>query len=271
MIIRPTFPPVLRPTIDPIAAAGGLPWQQQGGSPWSPASLGSKLKIWLRGDLGVATTGSEVTSWTDRVTGLAFAQGTSANRPATRSVAGKTAIDFDGSNDFLATGANASTVLGVPGDLEVTCVYSADAFTASADASWSVTAACLIGAQGSGRWNALVGTGGAFSAAFNSGSAAKVATSSTAPSVDVVYRSRMIVNGSTAVTAKNGSGGTGSTAMVAGQSATNYDFPIDLARNPAQNIFFNGAICEVVVTSLLSASEQAAIDAWLSARWWAQV
>lgn len=239
-------------------------------SGWTPAALGAGLKIWLRGDAGLALSGSAVTSWTDQGPNTeAWTQGTGANQPTTRQVNGRTAIDFDGVNDFLGSTHNASVFLGAtPGDLEIDVVYVADTFTASADGSWSVTAACLVGAQASARYNLLVGTTAAYSAEFTSTPAVKVATSATAPSTGAVHRARFVINGTTDIQANDGSGAAGTTATGAVPASSNYGFPIDLARNPGQTIFFDGVLCEIIVSgSVLTATQQALLDAWLKERW----
>lgn len=240
---------------------------------WSPLMLGSGAGLWLAGDHGVTTSVGAVTTWQDQITGEQFTQGVGANRPLTRQVNGRTAIDFDGSNDFLASAHNASVFLGAtPGDLEVNAVYVADTFTASTDGSWSVVAACLFGAQASARYNLLVGTAAAYSAVFTNTPAVKVATSATAPSAGAVHRARAIITGAVDIQAKDGSGNAGTTATGAVPNATNYGFPIDLGRNPAQTIFFDGALCEVVVTPrVLTATERSALDAWFVSRWTAIV
>ena len=60
----------------------------------------------------ISLSGSEVTQWTDKsVNAYAFTQGTSSARPlsGTRTINGLNVLDFDGSNDFLASNAAAST------------------------------------------------------------------------------------------------------------------------------------------------------------------
>lgn len=41
-------------------------------------------------------------SWTDRIGGVAFSQGTGANQPTVSSLAGRPALSFDGTTDFMS-------------------------------------------------------------------------------------------------------------------------------------------------------------------------
>ena len=232
---------------------------------WAPFSLGSQLKLWYRGN--VATSGSEVTAWTDLVAGYALAQGTSANRPTTRTIAGKTAIDLDGSNDYLVAASNLSTVLGSPGQYEITAVWVADTLSATApnngkDVPW------IVGTGTSGRiWHA-VGNAAAYHGNASTGGD-KIATSGAAPSTGTVYRTRAYFD-ATNIAVKLGSGSTATTAMTA-QSGTNHDFPLVIGRNAATTAYFDGAICEVAITSVLSAADRALLDTWCSTQWGATV
>jgi hypothetical protein len=65
----------------------------------------SGLKLWLRGDAGVLTSGSSVTNWLDQSgNGNNATQGTGANQPTVVSGAlnGLPVVRFDGINDWLA-------------------------------------------------------------------------------------------------------------------------------------------------------------------------
>jgi len=86
--------------------AGSLSVQSTGFDPLSIAGC----KLWLDASdtSTISLSGSAVTQWNDKSgNGYNFAQGTSANRPSsgTRTQNSLNVIDFDGTNDFLATTA----------------------------------------------------------------------------------------------------------------------------------------------------------------------
>lgn len=75
----------------------------------TPAFLGAKLTLDLRGDKDVAASGSDVTSWTDQDQGAAFAQGTGSLRPDVTTLGGRAAVAGDGVDDYAEA---ASPTLG---------------------------------------------------------------------------------------------------------------------------------------------------------------
>lgn len=84
------------------AAAGNNLLPATGYSLWLDAADTSTISV----------STNAVTQWTDKSSNAyAFTQGTAANRPSsgTRTLNGRNVIDFDGSNDFLASTATAST------------------------------------------------------------------------------------------------------------------------------------------------------------------
>jgi hypothetical protein len=81
-----------------MSAAAAIVAQRAG---ITPAVLGSKLTLDLRGDVLVAASGSDVTSWTDQDQAAAFAQGTGSLRPDTATLGGRAAVAGDGTDDYL--------------------------------------------------------------------------------------------------------------------------------------------------------------------------
>ena len=75
-------------------ASGFDPRRIAGLSAWYDATVASSVTL----------TGGFVSQWSDLSGGgFHLTQGTEASRPGTATIGGKTAIDFDGSNDFLFT------------------------------------------------------------------------------------------------------------------------------------------------------------------------
>ena len=81
------------------AAAGG-------GGGWTPASHANGL-VWWKADLGVATTGSDVDSWTDQISGLIGTPPATAPTFVSSALNGLPGIDFGGSSK-LHVPANAA-------------------------------------------------------------------------------------------------------------------------------------------------------------------
>lgn len=71
------------------------------------------LLLWLRADQGVddSTATPDVDSWTDQKVGAVFSQGTAAAKPHVDATPGSQAVDFDGSDDYLAGDAAALAAL----------------------------------------------------------------------------------------------------------------------------------------------------------------
>jgi hypothetical protein len=65
-----------------IPGLGGRLGARGGAAAWSPLALGSTLKLWLRGDLGVTLNGGDVSAWADQSgNGQHFTQATGAQQP----------------------------------------------------------------------------------------------------------------------------------------------------------------------------------------------
>lgn len=77
-----------------------------GGGGWTPASHANGL-VWWKADLGVATTGSDVDSWTDQISGLIGTPPATAPTFVSSSLNGLPGIDFGG-NSKLHVPANAA-------------------------------------------------------------------------------------------------------------------------------------------------------------------
>ena len=87
---------------------------------WTPSnySTASNVAMWLKGDTGVAYTGSSVTAWSDQSSYSNDAsQGSGANQPTIvlSAVNGVNALQFDGSTDFMNISDSASLDLNSTG------------------------------------------------------------------------------------------------------------------------------------------------------------
>lgn len=85
------------------------------GGIWTPRALGSSLELWLRADMGVTLNGSTVSAWADQSgNGRNATQGTAANQPTYVTgdplLGNQASLDFDGTNDTIATAAFGSAV-----------------------------------------------------------------------------------------------------------------------------------------------------------------
>jgi hypothetical protein len=85
---------------------------------WSPLSLGSTLKLWLRGDLGIHLTSSAVDTWADQSGNANNAtQPTSAQRPVqSTTIGGQSCVSFSGSTglrlpNFVTAGAKSVAIV----------------------------------------------------------------------------------------------------------------------------------------------------------------
>lgn len=77
----------------------GIPSPGGGPPAWTPKSLGSTLKLWLRGDLGVTLNGSNVSAWADQSgNGNHVTQATGAKQPTfvASGINNKPTLTFDG-------------------------------------------------------------------------------------------------------------------------------------------------------------------------------
>ena len=73
--------------------------------PWAPSDF-TNVQYWWRADLGVTTTGTDVTNWVDQINGLDITQTNAANRPTLTTSAnlnGQATINFNGTTDWLSS------------------------------------------------------------------------------------------------------------------------------------------------------------------------
>jgi hypothetical protein len=159
-------------------------------------------------------------------------------------------------------------VLGTPGIIEINVVWVADALGAG-----TIFNAPNIFGQDTNNYFTNSASSAAFYGTFtDTGGTARTASSGTAPSTGVVYRTRAGWDSNLAF-AKLGAG-TLATAACTGHNASSYTGnKVLLGWNASQNANFDGAICEIIVTvgTILTAAERALIDAWLYGRWAAAV
>ena len=108
------------------------------GTVYSPADDLPGITLWLRGDLGVTLSGSDVATWADQSgAGNDFLELT--NRPTFTSsvtaLGSRPGVTFNGSNDVLSTSGTIATMLGAGGNDWFMCI----AFVASSIATNNAT------------------------------------------------------------------------------------------------------------------------------------
>jgi hypothetical protein len=90
-----------------IPGLGGRLGSRGGAAAWSPLDLGSTLKLWLRGDLGITLNGGDVSAWADQSgNGQHFTQATGAQQPlyVASGISSMPSVAFTAANnDFLAS------------------------------------------------------------------------------------------------------------------------------------------------------------------------
>jgi hypothetical protein len=97
----------------PPAAATPAPFGDTGPGGVGATDGTGRLKIWLRGDQGVSTSGSDVNRWNDQSGyGHDFEAGTS---PSTTTLNGREALSFNGSSQWLGSTSNLTTDNGNSG------------------------------------------------------------------------------------------------------------------------------------------------------------
>lgn len=232
---------------------------------WTPAQLGSALRAWHDYSSALNTITSNAFQTVADLTGLGsrdLTSPSSGERPgSTRTVNGRTAGDFDGTDD-IGQGASITTLgLGDPTQYEVNIVFNADALPAYAGQKAGAGLVCFSPLSSNRMWIS-VDSSGLNHGLFN-GLTDVSDTSATAPSTGTTYRARAYWDG-TKVYAKLGSGAAGSGGTTSGISGSTHTQI--LGKGPTLG-FYNGLICETLITDLLSAGQRTSLDAYLAAKW----
>lgn len=108
---------------------------------WAPSDLGSKLKVWLDERGLVVGTGYQDDN-DQSGNGVNYHQGTAADQPATgRTINGKAAPDFDGTNDWMDTIAAGKTLVNIvsAGAHDYWATFDADAISGTSTNPYSDT------------------------------------------------------------------------------------------------------------------------------------
>jgi hypothetical protein len=232
-------PRLLRPL-----ASGFNPRQIAGLSAWYDASVASSLTL----------TSGFVSQWDDLSgSGLHLTQATEANRPGTGTINGKTAVDFDGSNDLMQVTADVFPgTLMVVGSLDsiaasAMAAFAADAATNSANAFWISSPA---------QWR-LVGFDASIPASYAHSGGTALASQ---PVLATVLHGASNVSridgaplaGTTNVTGGNTQGVTVGARVISGSPST----------------LWNGQIGEVLLFNrVLTASEVSKAESYLASKW----
>ncbi len=235
-------PRLLRPT-----ASGFNPKRLAGLSAWYDATVASSITL----------TSGFVSQWNDLSgTGHHLTQSVEADRPGTGTISGKTAIDFDGSNDYLSNAvAPAGFTYGT-----IFCVHSFD------NAGGNQVLYTIL-AAGNETMAVSKHTGGEYR--NNAGASGSVARSG---GTAVINTPRLTTN-----TFDSGTSAHAYRLDGAEQTGTTGGFFSNIAgtwlgaRNSATfglTLFLDGQVGEwVIYNRVLSASEVAKVEAYLAAKW----
>lgn len=226
------------------------------GKPFLPNKF-SGLNLWLDASDAASVTSASGTAskWADKSGNNYHAtQGTVLNQPGygARTVNGKNALFFDGSNDRLDIAAG---FYGISNS-DSTCfaVYASDNIAA--------TAQRIIGATdgGTARWyiarDQSLGAAQACARSSNTPSSITGLPTNTGQQLGVLLKAGIIVNAYYNSTK-------GPDAVGSNFTATNFQVGATTNGN-----FFNGVICEIICYNrALSASEIATVSAYLKTKW----
>jgi hypothetical protein len=207
----------------------------------------------------ISLSGSQVTQWNDLSANLSHAtQGTAVNRPlsGTRTINGKNAIDFDGSNDFLINNAVATSFTGEDKPFTVFVCVDRDA---SSNSTW------MFGRSTSGTpylWQYFDNV--QIRDDSNSTSTIAITNSSTSGAKIVTYRS----------TGLNFTGYINKTLVNTGTAYNRGAITLDISTigayrtSAATDFYLNGAIGEIIYYNReLTITEVGQVQDYMMARW----
>lgn len=220
---------------------------------WTPASL-SGLAVWLDADDASTFTfssGSVVSQWNDKSgNGRHFSQGTVAAQPArTGTIGTRTAVTFDGSDDFLAW--SGTTIASQPFTIAMVFVPTGDVLNANLVDTSTSTGRVLIEANPGTRWRMFAGT-------------VKDVTTGN-PVTGTAYAITTVFDGAGSSFRVNASSiGTGTAGTGSLLSASAQSFWV----GRGQNAFTPARIGEVVITTTaLSGTNLTDLESYLMTRW----
>ncbi len=226
-------------------------------TPWTPSALGASLVGWWDAERMAAgdVVGGLATSWTDSVAAYKPVQAVTASQPAYSPTAfnGRPALVFDGTDDALSL----ETVPFFTGASQFEVWFLAGQSRPATDIAVS-RAFCFGGGTGATAFRlGSVNLGGNKRVAD-----ARVVQDST---TDYIGPSVVRVVTTTTTVAMTVNNGAPTTATVATNIGTTR-LRIGATDNATPDGFWQGPISAVIVTSLLSAPQAAAMAAWLQAR-----
>lgn len=221
---------------------------------------GSGLQLWLKGDFGPLTSGSNVTDWIDLSgSGNNLAQATGANQPlyVASSLNDLPAVSFDGSNDYLSltsgfgpdltTGASIFAVIKPAGTGTATYITSGNTGPSNQVSMQTLNTQAQLDA-------------------YNGSTSSAVTTASSSITVGKFQIVSAVHTGSASASINiNGY----SIASGSVQDLTNTSRSLNyLGANSSLATFWNGEIAELLVYSKsVSVAERAAIEAYLAVRY----
>lgn len=219
------------------------------------------LSLWLRGEFGPVTSGSNVTQWSD-LSGSSPAndatQGTGADQPTlvTDAVNGLSAVSFDGSSDYLSLASGLGDLtsgVSIFAVVKPTSTGTATIFTSGNSDPADETSIETLNTQG--RFNA-----------YNSTTGSSVTTPTSTFTVDKFQLFDAVHDGSSdaALALNTLSAGSGTVQNLTNTSRSlNY-----VGSDNSLGSFWQGELAELLVYSrVVSDTEKAQIEAYLFARY----
>jgi lysophospholipase L1-like esterase len=228
---------------------------------WTPKSLGSKLKLWLRGDT-VSSTFAALASWaSSEGAGLSFTQSSASLKPFPRYINGILAVDFDGSDDIMTGPTKTASGIWLQTPQDIRIAVMPDALSAGSGLTAPGVLCDNVTIDGIN-----ISSSAAYHTAYDVSVAAKTATSASAPTAGTAAIIVAQHNNASAISSQIVGGNAGTTSSGALLSGTGAHV-LRLGFDSGGTHGFNGAICEIVAcNAALTTFESTQLNAWLS-RW----
>lgn len=228
---------------------------------WTPLSLGSKALAWWTADKAnlITLSGSQITSWRDVVAGYNCVQAASGSRPlwSATSFNGAPGVTFDSADDEVTlTGVPSSFPTGAASG-EIWGILQQDALPA--DGSTRRLFAYGGSTNNDSRYATRTVTGGINRGGLTAGTgAATVSAAETTVNYSSRHVQRSVITGSQIrLSVDNGA----MTADVACVPATGTTL-VRIGASTSGIGFWNGKVRDIIVTSILTTDEAAALMAW---------
>lgn len=233
-----------------------------GPASWTPFNLGSALLAWWDSSQGVAVTGSNVTSWTDRKGAYAAVQAVEGSQPlwSATSFNGAPGVTFDGSDDELTLGSVPFPTAANTSEMYAVCQQDALAadtstrhvFSYGGTAGASRRALTRRVSSGTNRGASEIGDG-----------ASGIVTTNTSVDLSTRHLLGAIVTGTTTSQFVDSSSNT-DTSTIPSTGTTRCRIGSNNS-NTAGN-FWSGKIRDIIITSALTTEQRTALKTFLLSR-----